>query len=320
MSLDAIAARRARARAAADGLAAPAGAQGPGPIAGGLVEALDLVIARRAAGVLPGERRASGLGAGTELAQLRPYQVGDDVRRLDAAASARTGVPHVRDHVPERTLTVWILLDVSASMAFGTAARLKSDVASGVATVVARLAVRRGGRVALLTYGAPVQRLLPPRGGRRGLVSLQRVLGEGIAVDGHAPAADDLAAGLRRIGRLARGPGLVAIVSDFRMPEGPPTWTRAFAALTARHDVVAAEVVDPREGQLPAAGQLVLVDPETGARVEADSSSAHLRRRFAAAELARRDELRAALRRARVRHLEVTTDGDWLRALGRGLR
>ena len=87
--------------------------QGPGPIAGGLVEALDLVLARRAGGVLPGERRAPGLGAGTELAQLRPYQLGDDVRRLDAAASARTGVPHVREHVPERTLTTWLLLDVS---------------------------------------------------------------------------------------------------------------------------------------------------------------------------------------------------------------
>ena len=86
-----------------------------------LVEALDLVVARRAAGALPGDRRAAGLGAGTELAQLRPYEVGDDVRQIDAAATARTGEPHVRLHVPERTLTTWIVLDVSPSMAFGTA-------------------------------------------------------------------------------------------------------------------------------------------------------------------------------------------------------
>ncbi len=184
----------------------------------------------------------------------------------------------MRDHVPERTLTTWILLDVSASMAFGTAARLKSDVAAGVATVVARLAARRGGRVALLTCGAPVQRLLPPRGGRHALVSLQRVLAEGVAVDGHAPDDDALDAGLRRIGRLARGPGLVVVVSDFRTES---SWTRALAGVAARHDVVAVEVLDPREGELPAAGRLVLADPETGARVEADSSSAELRRRFA---------------------------------------
>jgi uncharacterized protein (DUF58 family) len=291
----------------------------PGP----LVEALDLVLARRAAGALPGERRAAGLGTGTELAQIRPYQVGDDVRRLDAAASARTGVPHVREHVPERALTTWVLLDVSASMAFGTAARLKSDVAAGVTEVVGRLAVRRAGRVALLTCGAPVQRLLPPRGGRHALVALRRAVAAGVAPDGAPPPDDALALGLRRVMRLARGPGLVVVVSDFR--EGGPDrerrpWTRALSALTGRHDLLAVEVADPREAELPDAGQLALVDPETGARIEVDTASAELRRAFASAELARRDELKAALRRARARHVTLRTDADWLRELGRSLR
>src|SRR6201990_3638634 len=141
----------------------PPGRQGPGAMSAALVEQFDLVLAERASGVLPGERRAAGRGVGTELAQIRPYQAGDDVRRLDAAASARTGVPHVRDHVPERTLTTWIVLDVSASMAFGTADRLKSDVAEGVALVIGRLAVRRAGRVGLLTCGSPP----PPAGSAR---------------------------------------------------------------------------------------------------------------------------------------------------------
>jgi len=310
--------------AAPDELARPAGAQGPGPLPGALVEALDLVLARRAAGALPGERRAAGLGTGTELAQIRPYQVGDDVRRLDAAASARTGIPHVREHVPERALTTWLLLDVSASMAFGTAARLKSDVAAGVAEVVGRLAVRRAGRVALLTCGAPVQRLLPPRGGRNALVALRRAVAAGVAPDGAPPPDDALALGLRRVMRLARGPGLVVVVSDFREPAAGagarPAWTRALSALSGRHDVLAVEVADPREAELPDAGQLALVDPETGARLEIDTASAELRRAFASAELARRDELKTALRRAHARHVTLSTDGDWLRALGRSLR
>ena len=113
------------------------------------------------AGVLPGERKAPGVGAGTELFQLRPYQPGDDVRQLDAAASARTGIPHVRLQVPERALTTWLVLDVSPSMAFGTADRLKADVAEGVVLVLGRLAARRGGRVALLTSGSRIQRFLP---------------------------------------------------------------------------------------------------------------------------------------------------------------
>jgi uncharacterized protein (DUF58 family) len=209
-------------------------------------------------------------------------------------------------------------------MAFGTAARLKSDVAAGVTEVVGRLAVRRAGRVALLTCGAPVQRLLPPRGGRHALVALRRAVAAGVAPDGSPPPADALALGLRRVMRLARGPGLVVVVSDFREAadggEQRPPWTRALSALTGRHDVLAVEVADPREAELPAAGQLALVDPETGARMDIDTASAELRRAFASAELARRDELKAALRRARARHVTLSTDGDWLRALGRSLR
>src|SRR5437764_13683158 len=103
----------------------PPGSMSSGPIPAALVDALDMAIARRAAGVLPGERKAPGVGTGTELFQLRPYVPGDDVRQLDPSASARTGVPRVRLQVPERALTTWIVLDVSPSMAFGTADRLK---------------------------------------------------------------------------------------------------------------------------------------------------------------------------------------------------
>lgn len=296
------------------GLVTPAGRQGPGAMPATLVESLDVVVTR-AAGLLPGERRAPGLGAGTELAQLRPYQFGDDVRRLDAAASARTGTPHVRLQVPERALTSWIALDLSPSMAFGTTHRLKADVAEGVALVLARLAVRRGGRVALATAGAPAERLLPPQGGRGALVGIRRLLSQGVAPDGHA-APDALATTLRRLARIARQPGLVAVISDFR---AEPGWEKALGTVAQRHTVVAVEVRDPREAVLPKVGHLALIDPESGQRVEVDTSSARLRASFAAAEAARQADVASALRRARVRHVVAETDSDWLRALGRGL-
>ena len=194
---------------------------------GALVDALDLAFVRRAGGMLAGEHRASGVGSGTELAQLRPYQPGDDVRQLDSAATARTGIPHVRQQVPERLLTTWLAVDVSASMAFGTADRLKSDVAEGVVDVIGSLAVRRGGKVGLLTYGAPVARLLPPRGGRGARVGLRQALAEGVASDG--TEGEPLERTALRIGRLTRMPSLVVIISDFA---GPPIG-RGAAALGA---------------------------------------------------------------------------------------
>ena len=297
-------------------LTVPAARQGPGSVPQQVVDALDLVVARRTAGVMPGDRRAAGVGTGTELAQLRPYEPGDDVRHIDPAATARTGEPHVRVHVPERTLTTWIVLDVSASMAFGTADRLKADVADGVALVVARLAVRRAGRVGLMTFGAGERRLLPPRASRRGWTAVRAVLDGGVAADGtHDPAA--LADALVHLRKIAGQPGLVVLVSDLRDQDG---WVAALGALRARHSVLVVEPRDPRESALPAVGHLALVDPETGAFIEVDTSSRRLREEFARIEAAGRAAVADELRKLRVEHVVLSTGDDWLRELGRTLR
>ncbi|WP_187369042.1 DUF58 domain-containing protein [Baekduia soli] len=280
-----------------------------------LLDALGLAVSHRVAGALPGDRRAAGVGAGTELAQLRPYVLGDDVRRLDAAASARTGEPHVRLQVPERTLTTWLAIDVSSSMAFGTTNRLKADVAEGVALALGRLALRHAGRLGILTFGTGASRVLPPRGSKAGLVALRRVLAEGVGVDGHGdPRA--LGDALGRLGRVARQPGFVAVISDFREQHD---WTRPLGSLRAHHAVLAVEIGDPRESAVPAVGRIAVVDPETGRRLEVDTSNRRVRDRFAALEAERRATLTSELRRLRVDHVTLSTDGDWLLDLGRRL-
>ena len=293
----------------------PAGRQGPGPLPGALVEALDLALVRRVGGMSAGEHRGAGVGTGTELAQLRPYQPGDDVRQLDPSATARTGIPHVRQQVPERMLTTWMALDISPSMAFGTADRLKSDVAEGVVDVLGALAVRRGGRVALLTYGAPKTQLVPPRGGRGARVGLRRALAEGVAGDGEA--GESLPGALARLGRVARLRSLVVLISDFA--GSPEEWARPLAALSGRHTVMAVEIRDPREADLPNVGRLALVDPDTGARVNVDTRDSRLRERFATAAREGRAEVARALRRANVEHVVLSTSGAWARELGRRL-
>lgn len=297
-------------------LVPPAARQGPGPMPGPMVDSLNVLLTRRVARSLPGDQRAAGVGAGTELAQLRPYRVGDDVRQLDAAATARTGEPHVRVHVPERTLTTWIVLDVSSSMAFGTAKRLKADVAEGVALVLGRLALRSAGSVGLAAFGAGALRTLPPRGSKPGLVALRRALDEGVAPDGaHDP--HDLADALGFVERAARQPGLVAVISDWRDHEA---WSRPLGALRARHSVMAIEISDPREQELPDAGRLTVVDPESGDLLRVDTSRRQVRERFAEVERQRREQVARELRRLRVDHVALSTQDDWLLEMGRKLR
>jgi uncharacterized protein (DUF58 family) len=293
----------------------PAARQGPGPIPRNVLEKLDLVVARRTRGVLPGDRLAAGVGRGTELAQLRPYEVGDDVRQIDPAATARMGEPYVRLHVPERTLTTWLVVDRSPSMAFGTTKRLKSDVADGAAIVVARLAVRRAGRVALCTFGAGEPRLLPPRASKPGMVAVRRALAGGVAPDG-AGDKRSLAHALVKLGRVATSPGLVVVISDFRDQDD---WIRPLGALAAHHSVMAIEVRDPRETQLPNVGHLALVDPESGELVQIDTSRRRVRQRFAAIEAESRARVASELRRLAVEHVVLSTGGDWLKELGRRL-
>jgi uncharacterized protein (DUF58 family) len=280
------------------------------------VDALDLTIVRRAGGALPGDRRGSGVGSGTELAQLRPYEVGDDVRQLDPSATARSGEPYVRLHVPERTLTTWLAVDVSPSMAFGTADRLKSDVAEGVAQVVARLSVRRAGRVALMTFGAGTPSMHPPRASKPGVVAVRRALANGVAHDGRGDPHAFADAALR-LGRVTDQAGFVVVISDFRDQTG---WTRALGALRARHSVLAVEIRDPREMALPSVGRLAVVDPETGEHVEVDTSNRKIRGHFAAIERDGRERVAREFRRLRVDHAVLSTEGDWLRELGRRLR
>jgi hypothetical protein len=155
-----------------------------------------------------------------------------------------------------------------------------------------------------------------PRGSRPGTVAVRRGARVGVAPDGRADRGA-LAGALRRLGKVARQPGFVAVVSDFRDQDG---WLRPLGRLRARHSVLAVEVRDPREERMPAVGRLALIDPETAERVEIDTSHRRVRERFAQLEGERRDLLARDLRRLRVDRVTLSTDGDWLRELGRRLR
>jgi uncharacterized protein (DUF58 family) len=296
---------------AAAGRERTAARPGPGPITAESLEALELAIARRVDGLLAGDYRSAFTGLGTELHQVRPYEPGDDVRRIDWNVTARTGMPHVRVELAERVLVTWLVFDASASMDFGTTERRKADVAEGVALAIGHAATRRGNRLGLVTFGPVDQRWRRPRQGRRGLLLTLAALRE------EPSGRGTLGEALTLLDGLAVQRSLVVIVSDFR---GRQDWHAPLLRVAGRHPTVAIEIRDPREQELADVGELRLVDPETGRQLRVDTGDRRLRERFSVAAAEERRALQASLATAGVGHVALTTDGDWLRPLAAFLR
>ena len=290
---------------------------GPGRVPETALRALDLHVRRRIDGVLAGDHRAAALGVALELAQVRPYQPGDDVRLIDWNTTARMAEPHVRLHVAERALSTWIVLDGSASMVFGTDVRRKADVAEGVVLAVGHVASRRGNRLGLLTFGDDQPIVLPPRQGRIGLVGVLLRLQDAAARDERPPARPtSLGDVLARAGQIVRERSLLVVVCDLR---GPRDWEGPLRELSVRHDVVVVEIRDRAEDAIPDIGEVVLVDPETGRQLRVDTSRRRLRERYAEAAAVERAHAAGAVRSAGAHHLLLATGEDWLRPLVAGL-
>jgi len=268
---------------------------------------LELAVNLRLDGLLQGDHQGLVPGPGSEPDEARPYEPGDDVRRIDWPLSARSNAIHVRDTVADRELGTWVLVDGSASMEFGTADCTKRDLALAATAAAGFLTARGGNRVGAVLLDGQRTKVVPARAGRLPLLALLHT----VATRPSAPdgSAVDLGTGIRRMLGPSRRRGLVVVVSDFLCPS---PWPRALRALAMRHQVVAVEIIDPRELELPAVGFLTLVDPETGRQRDVQTASARLRARYADAAAEQRRTHAAAIRDAGAAHLVLRTDRDWL--------
>ncbi|MFF0311840.1 DUF58 domain-containing protein [Streptosporangium sp. NPDC004379] len=278
---------------------------------------LELTIVRRLDGLLHGSYEGLIPGPGSEAGDSRVYVPGeDDIRRMDWAVTARTGVPHVRDLIADRELETWALADLSPSMDFGTAVMEKRDLVVAAIGAIGFLAGRIGDRFgAYVLHDEHIHRM-PARSGRPALYGLLHSLAE--APRGRPVAgAPDLAEAVGVLASVRRRRGLRVIVSDFLGaepvldPRVEPPWERPMRRLAARHQVLAVEVIDPRELELPGVGLVSLVDPESG-RTREVRLTGGLRAAYAEAAAAQRAATRAALRRCGAAHLVLRTDRDWL--------
>ncbi len=286
----------------------------PPPLASpAAVRRLRLEVGRRLDGLVQGDHLGHLPGPGTEAAEARPYGPGDDVRRLDWAVTARSAEPHVRMTVAERELETTLVVDLSASMSFGSARAEKRDVAVALAAAFVHLGDRPGDRVGGLLVTGTGLRALPPRGGRVASTAVLRALLDTPRADGAGP---DLGDALTSLSRRPRRRGLTVVLSD--LADDVVTWQRPLRVLSARHDVVVVQVVDRRELELPDVGVLHLVDPETGATARV-RTGARTRERYAEAAAARADQQHRAVLAAGASHTVIRTDEDWLPQLARSL-
>ena len=271
---------------------------------------LDWTVIRRLDGLLQGDYRTLFRGAGLDLADLREYQYHDDVRYIDWNVTARLHTPYVREYHEDREVTAWFLLDLTASMDFGSHQVSKRSVSTEFVTVLARLLTRHGNRVGALLYDGRVDTVIPARSGRRHVLHiLHRLMSRPTPA---CPAVTDLSDLLRTAARLVRRRSLVFVVSDFI---SAPGWTAPLGHLALRHDVVAVRLSDVLEMELPDLGLLVVQDAETGEQLLVDTHDRAFRRRFAAAAERRETALRAAFGQAGVDALELSTDGDLVEAI-----
>jgi uncharacterized protein (DUF58 family) len=305
---------------------------------------LEWRVLRRLDGQLAGGYRTARRGIGTDLAGLREYAEGDDARHIDWNVTARLNETQIRVFSEDRELTVWLVLDRSASMTVGPPGRGKHEVLTELALVLARMFSRGGNRVGAILYDtgfrdAPAGttaavRLVPPGTGRGHVLrigaELARTAGGRSAPNGHRPGrpparqrgarsqgprpggTTDLAAMLDAVGKLARRRALIIVISDFI---GDGDWERSLLRLAPRHEVVALRVSDAADDELSEAGLVVVEDAETGEQLVVDSGDPLLRARLSAGVAERDARLVAGMRRAGVPVHRIDTTADLATAL-----
>ncbi len=243
-------------------------------------------------------------GRGMEFSEVRPYQPGDDVRAIDWNVTARMGAPFIKQFVEERDLSVFLAIDVSGSLGFGSRAILKRELAAEIAALLSFAALRNQDRVGAALLSDKLDLFLPPQRRRAQVLRLVREV-----LDRPAYGSTDLEKGLTATLANLKRRSVLFLISDFVAAACP----RALKAAAVRHDLVVIEIVDPLDIEPPSSGPVVLTDAETGRVVLAGGA------RFARAEKDRRAAERAELSRLTAKigadHLELRTDRPYLPAL-----
>lgn len=262
--------------------------------------------------VFGGEYHSAFKGQGIEFAEVRPYQIGDDVRSIDWNVSARTGETYVKIYEEEREQTLMLVVDISGSEDFGTQTTFKREIAAEISAIAGFSAIKNNDKVGLLLYSDEVELFVPPKKGRRHVLRLIRDL------FAHEPRSrgTDLNVALDHLIHVLHRHAIVLVISDF-FDAG---FEKRLRMLGRRHDVVAVQLQDPREEELPPIGLVELTDAETGETFVLDTRSPRAREVFAQQVQWQQNQITEMLRRARVDRVAIRTDEGYVEPLIRFFR
>lgn len=275
---------------------------------------LDLTIKKRLDGLLAGEFLGILPGPGTERSGGRIYGPGDDARRIDWSLTARSLAPHIRTTDADRELETWLVVDRSASLDFGTTVREKRELALCAVAAFGSLAQRGANRISMMISGGSELVRFDPKGGRTPLFGMLSRLDRMPRFAPSPGTTASLTDALNQLQRIQIRRGQIIVISDFLESDD---WSRVIRRLALHHQVVAVQVIDPREFALPAMGILGLIDPETGHTMHVQTNSAGLRERFAKAAQDRHNAIAHQLQHAGAAHIVLSTEDDWLREIVR---
>ncbi|MBQ6137497.1 MAG: DUF58 domain-containing protein [Kiritimatiellae bacterium] len=255
---------------------------------------------------LAGDYHSTFKGQGVEFDEVRPYEVGDDVRSIDWNVTARTGAPYIKRYSEERELTILFVVDVSGSQSYGSRGRTKADLAAEVTALLALTAIRNQDKVGLVLFSDRIVKYIPPRKGRDSVMRLAR---EVLAASDGAEGGTDISGALRFLSGVQKRRAVVFLVSDFL---GRGDCEKLLRAAARRHDMVCVTVSDPAESELPDVGLVELEDPETGELALVDTSSPSVRRSFARKAAEDREELGRFLKKTGIDTLDLATDRPYI--------
>ena len=273
------------------------------------VRQIEISTSRLVTDMLAGEYHSVFKGQGMEFHEVRPYSPGDEVRSIDWNVTARMGDPYVRRYHEERELSVMLVVDVSGSADFGSVRRFKRDLATELAAVLSFAATTNNDRVGLLIFTDRIELLIPPRKGRRHVLRLIRDM----LVFEPEGKGTDIKLALDTVNLVLQRHSIIFLVSDFLVD--PEEYKQAMAVTNRRHDVVAIDLHDPMEREIPDVGLLVLEDAETGNLQQVDTSSRGWRNRFAADVRQFQAAKSQVFSNSKVDRVSVTTDRDYVAGL-----